>query len=104
MVHIIRDGHFGFRKFSLRKKVSVSVSIIWSRKKVLVSVSENLVSVSVKIFVSSFSAHHVFLSADFPMEEECYGEEKMAILAIGATILKMFFAVQGCKINDYQEL
>jgi len=38
------------------------------------------------------------------MEKDCYGEEKMVILAIGATILKMSFAVQGCKINDYQEL
>ena len=75
---------FGLGKFGIRKKV--------------------LVSVSVKSLVSSFSAHHVFLSADFPMEEECYGEEKMAILAIGATILNLFFVVQGCKINDCQEL
>ena len=81
---------FGFGKFG------IGFRIFGLGKKVSVSVSENL--------VSSFSAHHVFLSADFPMEEECYGEEKMAILAIGATILKMFFVVQGCKINDCQEL
>jgi len=40
------------------------------------------------------------MSADFPMEEECYGEEKMAILAIGATILKMFFVVQGLAMTQ----
>ena len=39
------------------------------------------------------------------MEEECYGEEKKVILAIGATILKMSFAGQGCKskiIKNYK--
>jgi len=40
------------------------------------------------------------MSAELLVEEKRYGEEKMAILAIGATILKMFFVVQGLAMTQ----
>jgi len=40
------------------------------------------------------------MSAGLLKEEKPCGKEKMAILAIGATILKMFFAVQGLAMTQ----